>query len=107
MMLGLRLPRRQGVRVLHRVQRAPRAGPDFQFEAEHFRHAQIFFSLYFVMTGLHALHMIIGLGIMPVMLWWSYRGVDHPRVLQPDRDQPGSTGTSSTSSGSSCSRCST
>ena len=40
-------------------------GPDFQFEAEYVRHAQIFFSLYFVMTGLHALHMIIGLGIMP------------------------------------------
>ena len=29
-------------------------GPGFEFEAEHFRHAQIFFSLYFVMTGLHA-----------------------------------------------------
>src|SRR4051812_16544569 len=50
-------------------------GAGFQFEAEHFRHAQIFFSLYFIMTGLHALHMIIGLGIMSVMLWWSYRGI--------------------------------
>jgi cytochrome c oxidase subunit III len=50
-------------------------GPNFQFEAEHFRHAQIFFSLYFVMTGLHALHMIIGLGIMSVMFWWAYSGV--------------------------------
>jgi len=38
------------------------------------RHVQIFFSLYFVMTGLHALHMIIGLGIMTWMLWWSWRG---------------------------------
>jgi len=50
-------------------------GLDFQFEAEHFRHAQIFFSLYFLMTGLHALHMIIGLGIMSVMLWWSVSGI--------------------------------
>ena len=49
-------------------------GLTFQFEAQQFRHAQIFFSLYFVMTGLHALHMIIGLGIMAVMLWWSIRG---------------------------------
>ena len=49
-------------------------GLGFQFEAEHFRHAQVFFSLYFVMTGLHAAHMIIGLGIMAVMLWWSWRG---------------------------------
>ena len=49
-------------------------GPDFQFEAAQFRHAQLFFSLYFVMTGLHAIHMIIGLGIMLVMLWWAWRG---------------------------------
>ena len=49
-------------------------GPTFQFEAEHIRHAQIFFSLYFVMTGLHALHMIIGIGIMLVMLYWSWNG---------------------------------
>ena len=50
-------------------------GAGFQFEAEHFRHAQIFFSLYFLMTGLHALHMIIGICIMSVMLWWSYSGI--------------------------------
>jgi cytochrome c oxidase subunit 3 len=49
-------------------------GPGFQFEGPYLRQAQIFFSLYFVMTGLHALHMIIGLGIMAVMLWWSIRG---------------------------------
>ena len=50
-------------------------GPAFQFEAGQLRHAQLFFSLYFMMTGLHAVHMIVGLGIMAVMLWWSYRGV--------------------------------
>jgi cytochrome c oxidase subunit 3 len=49
-------------------------GPGFQFEKEYFRHVQLFFSLYFVMTGLHALHMIIGIGIMLVMLWWSWNG---------------------------------
>ena len=49
-------------------------GPTFQFEKEYFRHAQIFFSLYFVMTGLHAIHMIIGIGIMLVMLYWSWNG---------------------------------
>ena len=49
-------------------------GPNFQFEGEQVRHAQIFFSLYFVMTGLHAIHMIIGIGIMLVMLWWAWRG---------------------------------
>jgi cytochrome c oxidase subunit III len=49
-------------------------GPGFRFEATHFQHAQIFFSLYYLMTGLHALHMIIGLALMAVMLWLSWRG---------------------------------
>jgi len=33
-------------------------------------HAQIYFSLYFGMTGLHALHMIIG---APIILWIAFR----------------------------------
>jgi cytochrome c oxidase subunit 3 len=49
-------------------------GPGFRFETAYMAHAQVFFSLYFVMTGLHAVHMIIGLGIMGVMLWWTWRG---------------------------------
>jgi cytochrome c oxidase subunit III len=49
-------------------------GPGFQFEEQYFKNAQIFFSLYFVMTGLHALHMIIGLGIMSWMFVWSWNG---------------------------------
>ena len=35
---------------------------------------QIYFSLYFTMTGLHALHMIIGIGIMLVITWKAYKG---------------------------------
>ena len=50
-------------------------GLNYDFEPAYYRNAQIFFSLYFVMTGLHALHMIIGIGIMIFMLWWSIRGV--------------------------------
>jgi cytochrome c oxidase subunit 3 len=48
-------------------------GAGFEFAEPYARQAQIFFSLYFLMTGLHALHMVIGLGIMAVMLWWSTR----------------------------------
>ena len=58
-------------------------GPSFQFEPEYFRHAQIFFSLYFVMTGLHALHMIIGLGIMTWMLVWSWNGTINREYSSP------------------------
>jgi cytochrome c oxidase subunit III len=50
-------------------------GPAFRFDPALARHAQIFFSLYFTMTALHALHMIVGLGVLAVMLWWAYRGI--------------------------------
>jgi cytochrome c oxidase subunit 3 len=35
---------------------------------------QIYFSLYFTMTGLHALHMIVGVGLMSVITWMAYKG---------------------------------
>ena len=35
---------------------------------------QLFFCFYFFMTGLHALHMIVGLGIMAVLVWMAARG---------------------------------
>ena len=38
------------------------------------QYTQIFFSLYFTMTGLHALHMIIGIGIMMVITWMAWQG---------------------------------
>ena len=37
-------------------------------------HAQLFFSLYFAMTGLHALHMIIGAGLLIWLIKESMRG---------------------------------
>ena len=58
-------------------------GPGFQFEKEYARHAQLFFSLYFLMTGLHALHMIIGIGIMLWMLWWARRGIITAEYYSP------------------------
>jgi cytochrome c oxidase subunit 3 len=38
------------------------------------KHAEIFFSLYFIMTGLHATHMIIGIGVLAVLIFFSRRG---------------------------------
>ena len=53
----------------------PGFGLPFTFpEPEHAQHAQIFFSLYFVLTGLHAIHMVIGLGIMTWMFIWTKNG---------------------------------
>ncbi|MGZ5427244.1 MAG: cytochrome c oxidase subunit 3 family protein [Thermoanaerobaculia bacterium] len=36
-------------------------GASFHFEGPDAVHAQLFFSLYFLMTGLHALHMVVGI----------------------------------------------
>ncbi|MGA9643860.1 MAG: cytochrome c oxidase subunit 3 family protein [Terriglobales bacterium] len=38
------------------------------------RHAEIYFSLYFAMTGMHALHMIIGVGLFGTLAVWAWRG---------------------------------
>jgi cytochrome c oxidase subunit III len=46
-------------------------------------HAQLFFSLYFAMTGLHALHMIIGAGLIIWLIKQSLRGRFTPQYNTP------------------------
>lgn len=36
--------------------------------------AKLFFSLYFAMTGLHALHMVVGVGILTVLIFQARKG---------------------------------
>ena len=74
MLLGTVFLGIKGVEYYHKFAEHHVPGPSFQFEKEHARHAQIFFSLYLIMTGLHAVHMIVGLGIMLVMLYLAWRG---------------------------------
>jgi cytochrome c oxidase subunit 3 len=49
-------------------------GPNFQFSEPWGANAQLYFSLYFAMTGLHATHMIIGMGIMLVIIAQAAKG---------------------------------
>ena len=44
---------------------------------------QLYFSLYFTMTGLHALHMIIGIGLMGVITWMSWKGKFDEKYYTP------------------------
>ncbi len=46
-------------------------------------HAQIYFSLYFAMTGLHALHMIIGVGLFTYLLYHAAKGRYGPEYYTP------------------------
>ena len=45
--------------------------------------AQVFYSLYFIMTGLHALHMIIGIGLLTWLLFPSWKGKYDSRYYNP------------------------
>jgi len=61
-------------------------GPTFHLEGESPQgqgQAQLFFSLYFAMTGLHALHMVVGVGLLSVILWQSYEGRFSPQYFTP------------------------
>ena len=63
-------------------------GPDFDFNssekpdervpADVARQTSIFFALYFAMTGMHAIHMIIGVGILLFLIWRAYHGAYPP-----------------------------
>jgi cytochrome c oxidase subunit 3 len=57
-------------------------GPHFTYHGEA-KEAQLFFSVYFALTGLHALHMIIGMGILAVLLVMAYRGRFGPAYHTP------------------------
>ncbi len=59
-------------------------GPHFHYpDARDARPAEQFFSLYFAMTGLHALHMIIGLGLLTTLLVMACRGRFTPEYSTP------------------------
>jgi cytochrome c oxidase subunit 3 len=47
------------------------------------QHEQIYFSLYFAMTGLHALHMIIGVGIFMFLTYYAWKGRYTPKYYTP------------------------
>lgn len=51
----------------HKVKEGVMPGSAFEFEPPHEEAAQVFFSFYFAMTGLHALHMIVGIGVLAVL----------------------------------------
>ena len=49
-------------------------GHGFHFEGPLAHPVEIFYALYFTMTGMHAIHMLVGMGIMAVLLVMTLRG---------------------------------
>jgi len=61
-------------------------GASFHFEGmplDQQRNAQLFFSLYFAMTGLHALHMVIGVGLLTWLILKARKGVFTAEYMTP------------------------
>jgi cytochrome c oxidase subunit 3 len=58
-------------------------GPNFRFPGADARQAEIFYSLYFAMTGLHAAHMIIGIGLLTVLVLQARKGRYGPDYYTP------------------------
>jgi cytochrome c oxidase subunit 3 len=58
-------------------------GPNFQFEGPHAGQVEIFLSLYFGLTGLHALHMVIGATLLAVITWMAHKRRFTPEWYTP------------------------
>lgn len=54
----------KGFEYHHKIEHHLVPGKDFSFPGAVGDQAQLYFSLYFIMTGIHALHMIIGIGLL-------------------------------------------
>lgn len=52
-------------------------------EAEIQQRTKIFYSLYFALTGMHALHMVIGVGIFTVITFMAWKGKFTPEYHTP------------------------
>jgi cytochrome c oxidase subunit 3 len=67
----------------HKFQEGLIPGSAFAYDGPHRPEVELFLSFYFAMTGMHALHMVIGLGIMTVLLGMARRGRFTPEYHAP------------------------
>ena len=49
-------------------------GQFYAFDGIAHEKANVFFSLYYLMTGLHGIHVLVGMGLMSWLLWRSFKG---------------------------------
>jgi cytochrome c oxidase subunit III len=82
MLLGLVFLGIKGVEYYQKFVEHLVPGPNFRFAAGGAQ-AQLFFSLYFALTGLHALHMVVGVSLLTVILIMALRGRFTPEWHTP------------------------
>jgi cytochrome c oxidase subunit 3 len=60
-------------------------GLNFTFAGANAKSVELFFCFYFIMTGAHALHMVVGVGVLSVLLvlgWKGHYGPDHFNAVE-------------------------
>jgi cytochrome c oxidase subunit 3 len=83
MLLGLVFLGIKGLEYAHKFEEHLVPGPGFLSAGSHAQQVQLFFSFYFSMTGMHALHMVIGIGILAVLARQAWRGRFSPAYFTP------------------------
>lgn len=73
----------KGIEYYHKIIEHLVPGPGFEFDPAHASHAEIFFILYFLLTGVHALHLLIGVGLTGVIAYMAWRGRFSPEYYSP------------------------
>jgi cytochrome c oxidase subunit III len=58
-------------------------GLNFHFEGPDPQHVELFFCLYWGMTGFHALHMVIGVVLVSIIAFFGWRGRYGPEYYNP------------------------
>lgn len=79
MALGLVFLGIKGIEYAHKFEHHLVPGSSFVYADRYARDAQVFFSFYFAMTGMHALHMVIGIGLLAVLVARAWRGAFSPQ----------------------------
>ena len=90
--LGLVFLGIKGIEYAEKFEKHHVPGPSFAFSGTvpshpdlpvNPHHAEMFFSLYFAMTGMHALHMIVGVGLFGALTYFAWRGKYSPGYYTP------------------------
>ncbi|MNR92104.1 Quinol oxidase subunit 3 [compost metagenome] len=73
-LLGLVFIGIKGTEYVHHYQDGLAPSLNFTFAGPHAAQVALFFVFYFVMTGLHAVHLLIGIGIVLVLAAFAHKG---------------------------------
>lgn len=83
LLLGLTFLGIKGIEYYDKFAHGLVPGPTFHWEGPNGSQAELFFSIYFAMTGMHALHMVIGAGILTTLIIMAWRGRFSPEYHAP------------------------